>query len=293
MCGEGGGQLRDPDPPRRFTPTCVGKARISPHTASMSAVHPHVCGEGFWTGLLGKLRDGSPPRVWGRRVGNVHRKRDGGSPPRVWGRRHQFRHSGTPRRFTPTCVGKAQWERLVLRQRTVHPHVCGEGDDEAGRLPVYIGSPPRVWGRRRTDAPMRGRRSVHPHVCGEGTYGRGMSGNGSGSPPRVWGRRAERVIHPPDPLVHPHVCGEGTIAARALISAIGSPPRVWGRRRVRVGRRLRGRFTPTCVGKAGGMLRRGPRSPVHPHVCGEGCVTVTPDHPGTGSPPRVWGRRAG
>ena len=73
-------------PPRRFTPTCVGK------TQSASAWAVLVCG--------------SPPHAWGRRVrGEIRRFRV---------------------RFTPTCVGKTEAIMKTWKDLAVHPHMRGE-----------------------------------------------------------------------------------------------------------------------------------------------------------------------
>ena len=50
------------------------------------------------------------------------------------------------------------------------------------------------------------------------------------------------------------------------------------------------RFTPTGVGKIGGVIRNLARLPVHPHGCGEN--NWQRRQPGSvyGSPPRVWGK---
>ena len=149
VCGEGVGDLARKAVRDRFTPTCVGKAprltefkgytpgspprvwgrRLPPRAGTVSSsVHPHVCGEG---------------------VASASATCDNaGSPPRVWGRRRRVGRSARPLRFTPTCVGKARSISDQYRGRSVHPHVCGEGDDDGPELAGRVGSPPRVWGRR-------------------------------------------------------------------------------------------------------------------------------------------------
>ncbi len=53
---------------QRFTPTRVGKTRMSISVLMGSAVHPHACGENAeGCGVLAEV-DGSPPRVWGKRL---------------------------------------------------------------------------------------------------------------------------------------------------------------------------------------------------------------------------------
>ena len=71
----------------RFTPTCVGTARLQRGRDGLSPVHPHVRGDGVKPGSIPLHPDGSPPRAWGRR-GRVRRAA------------HRLR-------FTPTCVGTA------------------------------------------------------------------------------------------------------------------------------------------------------------------------------------------
>ncbi len=194
-------------------------------------------------------------------------------------------------RFTPTCVGNTRCTCHPRCRTAVHPHVCGEycwwrmdfhglsrftptcvGNTSvcghsAGRK---TGSPPRVWGIRRSDIVTLVIKTVHPHVCGEydgvlADYfpparftptcvgntagGEWISTVYRGSPPRVWGIPPCVVIPPGAKPVHPHVCGE--YAARISL--------LWSSRR----------FTPTCVGNTTAFW------PITSHL--------------PGSPPRVWG----
>ena len=132
------------------------------------------------------------------------------------------------------------------------------------------GSPPRVWGRR-----VRGTRG-RP----EARFTPTCVGKALGQP------QAAAVVS-----VHPHVCGEGASDGENNRSAHGSPPRVWGRPRREALGRGRGRFTPTCVGKAQSWRRGCRLCTVHPHVCGEGPTSPNVRPARSGSPPRVWGRR--
>jgi len=83
------GKRVDNDNPRnivRFTPTCVGKTKVS----TVAEV----------------IQLGSPPRAWGKRS-------------QTWSELYD-------RRLTPTCVGKTPGFRRSRRAGTVHPHVRGE-----------------------------------------------------------------------------------------------------------------------------------------------------------------------
>ena len=71
----------------------------------------------------------------------------------------------------------------------------------------------------------------------------------------------------------------------------GSPPRAWGRRGAKQAASKAARFTPTCVGTAGGDWSGLAVGSVHPHVRGDGVVRFLRRTPGLGSPPRAWGRR--
>jgi len=73
-------------PAIRFTPTRVGKTDPGDRMQPALSVHPHACGENpKYTGYpLGQ--NGSPPRVWGKRLSKVQ--------------------AGPNGRFTPTRVGK-------------------------------------------------------------------------------------------------------------------------------------------------------------------------------------------
>ena len=253
----------------RFTPTCVGKTGAHSSELQTETVHPHVRGEDTRSGNACGSRSGSPPRAWGRRLGEAP---DGRAP-----------------RFTPTCVGKTRCSARASRPRPVHPHVRGEDLLHHADRDLEAGSPPRAWGRQGNNllaveawrftptcvgktscaAQAMTRRTVHPHVRGEdGTISKGYSTR-VGSPPRAWGRRvghdAQQValrftptcvgktIAAPLlalwPSVHPHVRGEDVIWLTCAGRLDGSPPRAWGRLGIELNPDYVVRFTPTCVGK--------------------------------------------
>ena len=191
----------------RFTPTCVGTIAKRAKRADERAVHPHVCGDNCYVVSHLFAIDGSPPRVWGQYLAAV-------------GHRLTLR-------FTPTCVGTIVTNVAAGDGASVHPHVCGDNEEEkhAGRR--LDGSPPRVWGQ------------CQALTDGEFAYG---------SPPRVWGQsnqsRSGRTgtrftptcvgtMHRQAPPgrripVHPHVCGDNGQGFDSPSGHNGSPPRVWG-----------------------------------------------------------------
>ena len=152
----------------RFTPTRVGTTLPIRLRAQPPTVHPHACGDNDWVGKAVAVSPGSPPRVWGQRVGggegvaseSVHphacgdnaRMRVGkaltfGSPPRVWGQRLPEVARLLDWRFTPTRVG-------TTSSRTRRPG-------------MYNGSPPRVWGQLSAPTTYSAVEKVHPHACGD------------------------------------------------------------------------------------------------------------------------------
>ncbi len=177
----------------------------------------------------------------------------------------------THRRFTPTCVGTARGPSHTSRTAPVHPHVRGDGACCVSRCVFDGGSPPRAWGR--------------PHVfAGHHSLPRFT--------PTCVGTAATPTQGKPWPAVHPHVRGDGDAHVFAGHHYPGSPPRAWGRQQAAALLRLLLRFTPTCVGTATWPRDSPMRSPVHPHVRGDGHFNASMAAPAIGSPPRAWGRRS-
>ena len=296
---------------RRFTPTRVGKTQPYAYSPVPPTVHPHACGE----------NQGNPVAE----SGGV------GSPPRVWGKLLRPSETRWRRRFTPTRVGKTSVVQAAGRSTPVHPHACGENRVSGQAFAQVLGSPPRVWGKRKrnpditqrlrftptrvgktqTPATLLDAPSVHPHACGENRRRLSHRPARCGSPPRVWGKRQperdddrHRGFTPTRVgktcrlqgsgtliAVHPHACGENQNIAIGPGDEVGSPPRVWGKHTLCAPHRECFRFTPTRVGKTDGAAQLAARFAVHPHACGENTSTQNFINFLCGSPPRVWGKR--
>ncbi len=193
-----------------------------------------------------------------------------------------------------------------------------------------LGSPPRVWGRRRGAhaaylkigfTPTRVGKTidpltnffvttVHPHACGEDNQTHVAPLDHIGSPPRVWGRhdhgdrgcpairftptRVGKTLHSHRLVriveVHPHACGEDSGYSAVMVLCQGSPPRVWGRHGLDILFALPNGFTPTRVGKTISTSLINKSHKVHPHACGEDWIFQPRPIYRQGSPPRVWGR---
>ena len=170
---------------------CGDNAIVSAAECMIRAVHPHACGDNPARVKKRLFNFGSPPRVWGQRLGL---RRHGGSgrftPTRVG--TTPPAHTPKERGFTPTRVGTTASCDARARRVAVHPHACG--DNVGGALamaPLGRFTPTRVGttgctGWRWPSPP------VHPHACGDNRLSKAFAPAPRGSPPRVWGQRKRR-----------------------------------------------------------------------------------------------------
>ncbi len=112
----------------RSIPTPVGNTVGPAQSLSLTAVHPHACGEyGGWS-MPDKTKNGPSPRVWG--ILGI-------------GGRTCF-----TLRSIPTRVGNISLYLYTCTTITVHPHACGEYLVKQPGCAVQLGPSPRVWGIR-------------------------------------------------------------------------------------------------------------------------------------------------
>jgi len=280
---------RSMNPAPRFIPTHVGNTAGHDSSPPSQPVHPHACGEHTITHWVARRTVGSSPRMWGTpRRARCYRPR---------------------RRFIPTHVGNTKDRNFPTRERSVHPHACGEHPGGTGDGAGVPGSSPRMWGTRGRD-PRRGAGHrfipthvgntgggagadivipVHPHACGEHGTSHQLPPSSFGSSPRMWGtpdRLHKNDLHVrfipthvgntfdyfdsfDSDSVHPHACGEHACSRVISACASGSSPRMWGTRAHCSQNTACDRFIPTHVGNTTATRSITPRSAVHPHACGE------------------------
>ncbi len=192
------------------------------------------------------------------------------------------------------------------------------------------GTPPRVWGQRRSRPGKRGGgrntptcvgttayRSLalcvgeeHPHVCGDNDQPGLNCLNDHGTPPRVWGQpnavsvRMQAIRNTPTCVgttfasppaatgdwEHPHVCGDNIRFFHPTTTPRGTPPRVWGQHGCRAHFSHPQWNTPTCVGTTQSDILPGGDCKEHPHVCGDNPSPAFSISGAFGTPPRVWGQ---
>ncbi len=174
----------------RNIPTRVGKTHLFMVTVTLSAEHPHACGENVFPFLRLTVRRGTSPRVWGKPFQSTSRP--------------------SSRRNIPTRVGKTCSSRVIAECWPEHPHACGENGTANADYTVCAGTSPRVWGKLpMSESYQQSGRNIptrvgktpsalaeirisaeHPHACGENVRLTDQAADGDGPAPRVGGKRS-------------------------------------------------------------------------------------------------------
>ena len=218
---------------RRFIPAYAGNTWYARRSGICEAVHPRVCGEHL--------------------SGSMEQDRFCGSSPRMRGTRRAAAGARGFLRFIPAYAGNTPAPNRKWSGRTVHPRVCGEHIETAGRYIGKYGSSPRMRG---TPTAARGAQPCNRFIPA-------YAGNTCASMMRMF-RNA----------VHPRVCGEHARPKNRRPPCAGSSPRMRGTHSPWTCKPLQCRFIPAYAGNTAlKRCARGRRS-VHPRVCGEHKVFV-------------------
>ena len=129
-CGENQHGARVRQAADRITPADAGKTQSQRTRRRSHWDHPRGCGENTGLVMSGCAYPGSPPRMRGKLFKGV-------SLLYVL-------------RITPADAGKTRcWaaSRVSLRD---HPRGCGENFADCSRVSAFLGSPPRMRGKRQT-----------------------------------------------------------------------------------------------------------------------------------------------
>ena len=243
-------QHRDMDRRPGNTPTSVGKTWPACGASRWSKKHPHERGE-----------DTDAP------------VEDNGvteTPPRAWGRLSRLLMWRSVMGNTPTSVGKTESRRNQINIGRKHPHERGEDREGLGGLTCKRETPPRAWGRLKSeDESWKIDRNTPTSV---------------GKTPVVCCRTAQGQKHP-------HERGEDGIGQKTTGHDSETPPRAWGRLLDPGGHAARRGNTPTSVGKTAGHRACPGTARKHPHERGEDKRTRSTRSKRLETPPRAWGRR--
>ena len=217
-------------------PACAGKTLPRYQYFNRAGAHPRVCGENDEAVSVADTREGSSPRVRGKRL-DAHTA-------------HQLV------RLIPACAGKTSRTLESPRWNRAHPRVCGENSVHSQPLVSAGGSSPRVRGKPwdmandpnapglipacagKTTARARssGLAKAHPRVCGENCGGDGDNADSLGSSPRVRGKRLEQPTRPRTRGLIP-ACAGKTSSPKNRGYPQGAHPRVCGENSALLGSR--------------------------------------------------------
>ena len=111
-------------------------------------------------------------------------------------------------RITPADAGKTSLQAIKACSAGDHPRGCGENLNKEFFQCVFLGSPPRMRGKRRDGTLLPASTGITPADAGKTTT---------------------EVQHEHSNQDHPRGCGENTVFMRCTVPTIGSPPRMRGK----------------------------------------------------------------
>ena len=130
-----------------ITPACAGKMNSYLTTSRDRRDHPRVCGENRLAPGLSFGLSGSPPRVRGKCLNELHSRSVVG--------------------ITPACAGKIGCVADEGRHGWDHPRVCGENCAAGAACFLNSGSPPRVRGKFNVAGNADRKEGITPACAGK------------------------------------------------------------------------------------------------------------------------------
>ena len=242
-CGENGGDDGGDLIPNGSSPRVRGKLVAAHRVRAVRGLIPARAGKTPWLGLRVSV-SAAHPRACGENLTFVVRPRGReGSSPRVRGKRRCGWPTGWGPRLIPARAGKTNGARGWSGGDWAHPRACGENRSTSHLPNVLGGSSPRVRGKRplclrpilrfgliparagktraaRCDRP---RHWAHPRACGENIPGTTTTGNHAGSSPRVRGKPAVGAAHPDVDGLIPARAGKTSQARSSGVRAAAHP----------------------------------------------------------------------
>ncbi len=234
---------------RRIIPARAGQTSMIGLTPKKTSDHPRACGANDEFANVGRIPNGSSPRVRGKR------------------RRPRPAHQTI--RIIPARAGQTRRRTARYRPNPDHPRACGANPPTQSATPSSPGSSPRVRGKPASPSPTSSTRRIiparagqtcvrtrdgvpssdHPRACGANLVGNSFISGYTGSSPRVRGKLAAECLHvlreriiparagqtwlvllvmvvSPD---HPRACGANIEAQQERELRAGSSPRVRGK----------------------------------------------------------------
>ena len=172
--------------------------------------------------------------------------------------------------ITPAHAGKTQLCSKNVYSKWDHPRACGENLALRASSRIFQGSPPRMRGKQKSIK---------------------TSASNSGITPAHAGKTQSRAYAPSRAQDHPRACGENGLTAEEALLNPGSPPRMRGKPLIRDHDTGLHGITPAHAGKTDYTENRRSDYRDHPRACGENMKNGLNWPNGTGSPPRMRGKR--
>ena len=294
----------------RLIPARAGKTKTSPQPGPGGTAHPRACGE--------------------NRRSCTRRPPEPGSSPRVRGKRRMLDDFFHLPGLIPARAGKTYAPPIRPETSRAHPRACGENSSPSPLPVVFVGSSPRVRGKRSDSHRGRSRAGLiparagktggsvcrsrspraHPRACGENVASASEWGGTTGSSPRVRGKpsmksaailahwlipaRAGKTTAASSAVssggAHPRACGENVRWTSQADREGGSSPRVRGKLLLLRWGPRSRRLIPARAGKTRTGRRPRRRGPAHPRACGENHMAPSSAARSGGSSPRVRGK---
>ena len=180
------------------------------------------------------------------------------------------RFNGGGSGLIPAHAGKTPLPSKPKTNPGAHPRACGENIAPAPSNPSAKGSSPRMRGKRRASPRWSQPRGLIPAHAG---------------------KTSRKSLETSRRRAHPRACGENAEEAVGEDEYAGSSPRMRGK--LRDGRKQgRGEWLiPAHAGKTESTRRVICKSWAHPRACGENGGFALGDKGGSGSSPRMRGKR--
>ena len=201
-------QRRDPVRRERIIPAHAGQTPSNRVNDCIPPDHPRACGANVQQSAEFFDRDGSSPRMRGKRVRRRQGRDREGSSPRMRGKRPRLHVVVVDGRIIPAHAGQTGSVAVALGMVPDHPRACGANQTGVWKVSLEDGSSPRMRGKLKTTFWENQSGRIIPAHAGQ-----------------TRSRRAARHA----PADHPRACGANRSSGFRDTLVRGSSPRMRGK----------------------------------------------------------------
>ena len=214
----------------------------------------------------------------------------GGTSPRMRGKLIASEIVYKPLGNIPAYAGKTlqlQPDQVILEE---HPRVCGENSRRPAPCGTFIGTSPRMRGKRFTaSGPGCGGGNI-PAYAGKTFSSRVQQNHYQGTSPRMRGKPQARSPTIRRPRNIPAYAGKTTRGSSRKLCSRGTSPRMRGKHGCKMTPIQIHRNIPAYAGKTWAEIGVGMGCPEHPRVCGENLPHFGFGPVRSGTSPRMRGK---